>query len=148
MRRWLRLVPVVLMGVLAIAYVLARPTLRSRIPYLDILEFPIGAAIVAILLWAALARRRPASELPVWRKHAQVVRELPDPALRPDMATLERWVDSGEGAEAAADVLARARSPDPVEQQLLKMELVDKLTIKASRRKRETMLRQHLEQGV
>lgn len=148
MRRSLRLIPVALMGSLAIAYVLARPGLRQRIPYLDILEFPVGALVVAILLWAALARRRPETPVVHWRKHAQIVRELPDPALRPDVAALERWVETGEDPLAAADVLARASTHDLAEQERLRAQLAEDLSLKASRRKRESTLKQHLEQGV
>ena len=148
MRRSLRLIPVALMGSLAIAYVLARPGLLGRIEHLDILEFPIGALVVAILLWAALARRKPEAPAVPWRKHTQIVRELPDPALRPDVAALERWVESGDDPVAAADVLARAKTHDLVEQERLRAKLADDLSLKASRRKRESLLKEHLEQGV
>ena len=148
MRRSLRLIPVALMGSLAIAYVLARPGLIERVAYLDILEFPVGALVVAILLWAALARRKPATPSVPWRKHAQIVRDLPDPALRPDVAALERWVETGADPVAAADVLARAKTHDAVEQERLRAQLAEDLSLKASRRKRESTLKQHLEQGV
>lgn len=148
MRRWLRLVPVALMGSLAIAYVLARPALRGRIEYLDILEFPVGALVVALLLWAALARRRPDAPPVVWRKHEQIVRELPDPALRPDVATLDRWVETGEDPAGAADVLARAHSHDLAEQERLRARLAEELALKASRRKRGSLLKHYLEHGV
>ncbi|HET6405177.1 MAG TPA: hypothetical protein VFH78_11055 [Candidatus Thermoplasmatota archaeon] len=148
MRGWLRLIPVFLMGALAIGYVLVRPGLLGRVPYLDILEFPVGTLVVAILLWAALARRRPKAPPVAWRRHAQVVRDLPDPALRPDVAALERWVHSGEDPSAAADVIARARTHDAVERERLRAQLASELTVKASRRKRESLLKKHLEQGV
>lgn len=145
MRRSLRLIPVVLMGSFAIAYVLARPGLVARVPHLPILEFPVGAAIVALLLWAALASRRPRVAPAPWRKHAQVVRELPDPALSPDLATLERWVERGEDPAAAADVLARAASTDLREQDRVRAELAEELASRSSRRKREDLLIKHIE---
>lgn len=148
MRRSLRLVPVALMGILAVAYVLARPALLGRVQYLDILEFPVGALLIGLLLWAALARRRPERPPIPWRKHAQVVRELPDPALRPDVLALERWLESGEEPGAAADVLARAATHDARELDRLRAEIEREITVKASRRKRESMLKKHLEQGV
>lgn len=148
MPRWLRLVPVVLMGSLAVAYVVARPMLLQRVPYLDIFEFPVGALVVGLLLWAALARRRPAPPEAPWRKHAQVVREIPDPALAPDVEALERWVQTGEGAERAADVVARSRAVDEAERERLRGALASEFQVKASRRKRESLLAKQLEQGV
>ncbi|HVM45165.1 MAG TPA: hypothetical protein VM582_04450 [Candidatus Thermoplasmatota archaeon] len=145
MRRWLRLVPVFLMGALAIAYVLARPALRPRIQYLDILEFPAGALLIGVLLWAALAGRPRAPPAPPWRRHEQVVRELPDPALRPDVVALERWLETGEDAAAAADVLARAATYEPARQESLRAQLTEQLAVKASRRKREALLKRHIE---
>lgn len=143
--RWLRLVPVFLLGVLGVAYVLLRATIVASVPNADILEFPVGAVVVAVLLWAALARRRPEAPPAPWRRHEQVVRPLPDPVLRPYAAALERWAQTGEEPASAADVLARARTTDPREQERLKAQLVEELSVKASRRKRESQLKKHLE---
>lgn len=145
MRRSLRMVPVVLMGSLAIAYILARPTLATRVPYLAIIEFPVGAAIVALLLWAALARRERVAPPEPWHKHRQVVRALPDPAMERDLAVLERWLGSGDDPRAAADVVARAVSTDPVVQDRTRADLTEQMSIRASRRKRESLLKKHIE---
>jgi hypothetical protein len=143
--RWLRLVPVALLGILGIGYVFARPALTQAVPNAAILEFPIGAIVVAFLLWAALARGRPDDAPKPWRRHEQVVRALPDPAIRPDALALTRWAETGEDAAGAADVLARARTSDRQERQRLRARLTEDLAIKASRRARESKLRKHLE---
>lgn len=147
MRKALRLVPVALMGSLAVAYMLARPGLALRAPHLTILEFPIGALLVGLLLWMALGRRR-ATPPPVWRRHAQVVRQLPDPALAPYLGALERWLETGAAPEAAADVLAKARTNDPREQELHRARLLAVLDSKASRRKRESLLKKEIQHGA
>jgi hypothetical protein len=143
--RWLRLVPVVLLGILGIAYVLGRPALVAAAPWLELVEFPLGAVVVALLVWAALARRRPEAPPVEWRRHEQVVRPLPDPAVRPYVSALERWLETGEDPASAADVLARARTSDLREQERLRTELAKDLSLKASRRKRESQLKKHLE---
>lgn len=147
MRRWLRLVPVFLMGALAIAYVLMRPALAARVEHLAIFEFPVGALLVGLLIWVALKRARPEPPEP-FRRHEQVVRQLADPAIAPYVGALERWVQTGEAPEAAAEVIAKARSTDATEQERLRAQLVPDMQVKASRRKRESMLKKHLEQGV
>lgn len=143
--QWRRLVPVALMGALGIAYVLARPALAASIPYLAILEFPVGALVLGILLWLALARRTPRPEpQPEWRRHEQVVRALPDPATRAYMEPVEAWLETGERAEEAAVVLAKAATTEPAAQERLRAQLLPQLTLKASRRKRESLLKQYL----
>lgn len=143
--RWYRLVPVAILGIGGVAYVLARPALVARWQNTDIFEFPLGVIVVALLLWAALGRGRPGSPPPPWRRHRQVVRALPDPAAQPHVAALERWLETGEGPEAAADIVARAQTSDVHRQERLRAELTPKLAIKASRRKRESQLKRHLE---
>lgn len=144
MRRWHKLVPVFAMGSLVIAYVLARPALAARVPHLTILEFPLGALFVVAILWSALARRRP-PRVPSWRKHQQVVRIIPDPALAPYLSAIERWLETGEGHDAAAEVLARAVTNDPLERERVRAKLVTHMQIKASRRKRESLLTEQIE---
>lgn len=143
--RWSKLVPVAILGVGGVAYVLLRPAIIARWRNTDIFEFPLGAIVVALLLWAALGRGRPETPPPPWRRHTQVVRTLPDPAARPYVAALERWLETGENPEAAADVVARAQTPDAHRQERLRAELTQELAIKASRRKRESQLKRHLE---
>ena len=139
-----RLVPVAALGIIAIAYVLARPALAARNPYITIWEFPLGALLVTLLLWMALGRRKPEAPPAPWRKHQQVVRPLPDPALAPFVSALDRWVDTGEDPHTAADVLARARTNDARERETLRAQLADQLATKSSRRKRESHLKQYL----
>lgn len=143
-----RLVPVALLGVLGVAYVLIRPSLAARNPYLAIWEFPLGALVVALLLWMALGRRRPETPPVPWRRHEQVVRALPDPALAPLVSALDRWVETGEDPQSAADVLARARTSDPAERETLRAQLASQLAQKSSRRKRESLIRQQMETGA
>jgi hypothetical protein len=135
------------MGALAIAYVLMRPALSRSVEHLAIFEFPVGALLVGTLVWIALKGRRPEPPEP-FRRHQQVVRTLPDPALAPYVGALERWVETGEGPEAAADVIAKAATTDAHEQERLRAQLVPDMQVKASRRKRETLLKKQLEQGV
>lgn len=148
MRGSLRMIPLVLLGSAGIAYVLARPTLASRIPHLDIWEFPVGAILVTILLWAALATRRATESHVPWRRHEQVVRDLADPVLAPDVAALERYVRTGDGAADAARIIARARTSDRDEQGRLRAELARSLSSLSSRRKREHALKNELEHGA
>lgn len=143
-----RLVPVVLLGSLSVSYVLTRPALLARDPHLAIAEFPAGALIVGLLVWAALARRRARAAPEPWRRHEQVVRPLPDPALAADVDALERWVETGDAPEEAAGVLARAASRDPREQERLRGELAPTLAITRSRRKRESILKERSKTGA
>ncbi|HUR67724.1 MAG TPA: hypothetical protein VM370_00630 [Candidatus Thermoplasmatota archaeon] len=135
------------MGALAIAYVVMRPSLASRVRHLGILEFPAGAALVAAFLWASLARRKP-EPAPRWRRHEQIVRPLPDPALTPAVAVLERWIETGEASDEAARVVARAATTDEGEQQALAARLAKDMTLTSSRKKRGSFLNKHLNQGV
>lgn len=145
MRRSLRMIPVILLGSFAIAYVLARPGLAQRVPHLAILEFPFGALLIGLLLWAALARREKRAPPVAWRKHEQVVRTLPDPALEADARILERWIETGDAPEAAGNVLARASSSDPSVQERTRAQFVSSSTHTSSRRKREQLLKKHVE---
>lgn len=148
--RWSRLIPVFILGALAVDYVLIRPALLAVIPHLAIFEFPVGAVLVALLIWAGLRRRqaaKPAPALP-WRRHAQVVRPLPDPATRALAAPVERYLETGEEAERVADLLARASASDPAAQAELRARLAKELPLKSSRRKRESVLKHHLDPGA
>lgn len=147
MSRSARLVPVALMGSLAVAYVAARERIAARVPYLAIIEFPIGALIFGMLLWAALSRRRPAPPVP-WRRHQQIVRPLPDPAIALDLGTLERWLQTGQAPEAAADVVARSVTTDAATSDTLRGEIEQEMSSLASRRKRESYLKKQLRQGA
>lgn len=143
--RWSKLIPVAILGVGGVLYVLLRPALLARWQNTDIYEFPLGAIVVALLMWAALGRRAPEKPPVPWRRHQQVVRALPDPAVRPYAAAIERWLETGEDPAAAAAVVARARTADAKRQEALRAELTSELAIKASRRKRESQLKRHLE---
>ena len=137
--RWSRLVPVAMLGVLSVAYVLQRDALFGRAPLLAILEFPIGVAVLALLLSLAL---RPAARPvppPEWRRHEQIVRQLSDPAEAPIASLIERYIATGEGAGEVAAVL----DPDAVGA------LGTELSTIHSRRKRESKINQIvLEQGA
>lgn len=141
--------PVVALGAFGVGYVLFRPTLAGIIPHLGIVEFPLGAGIVASLLWSALRRSR--DELPapaVWRRHEQVVRILPDPAMRANLDVLERWVETGENPAAAAVVLAKATTKDAQDEERARDALIPRLSQETSRKRRESFLRDHLEPGA
>ena len=143
--RWLRLVPVALLGVLGVGYVIVRPKVVAAQPWAAFLEFPVAAVVIGVLLWIALRRRKPETPPVPWRKHEQVVRPLPDPALRPYEVALERWMETGEDPASAAAVLARARTPDHREQERLRAELAQEMSVISSRRKRGSLLKSYLE---
>lgn len=148
--RWRKLLPVGVLGALAVGYLLARPALAASVPHLAIIEFPVALVLVGGLLWAAL--RRPRAErpqpAPPWRRHRQVVRALPDPVAAPDADALRAWVAHGEAPAAAADVLARAVTTDPHERERLRAQLEPALAGARSRRKREAILHERLDQGT
>lgn len=148
--RWSKLIPVFILGAVAIDYVLIRPALLAVVPHLAILEFPVGAALVALLIWLALRRRRAAAPPPAapWRRHEQVVRPLPDPAERDLAAPLARWLETGEEPERAAAQLARLAGHDRAARDALRARLAKELPLKSSRRKRESVLEHHLDQGA
>ncbi|GEM_PF-5889328 len=131
-----RLVPLGALAIVSLAYVLLRPVLSSMIPHLGIWELPFGALVVATLVLLAL--RAPKEErprpTPGWRKHAQLVRALPDPEASRYAAPLERWARTGVDAPAAAQALARATGQAP--------ESISPLLARAStERKRRDLLR-------
>lgn len=65
-----------------------------------------------------------------------------------DVDVLERWVESGDAPEAAADVLARAATTDPRERERLRAQLVPTLAATHPRRKRESLLKKRMQPGV
>lgn len=143
-----RLVPVVLLGVLAVGYILARPALAERFPDLAIAEFPAGMLVVGALIYSAMRRRTPEAPAAPWRRHEQVVRVLPDPAAERLEGVLERWVESGEGAAEAADVLACATAQHVADRERLRAEIARSLSDLGSRRKREALLERYANKSV
>lgn len=140
--RWSKMIPVAILGVLAVAYLLVGPGLAPLVPHLAILEFPISVLVVGLLLWMAL-RRRPAERpppAPEHRKHAQVVRAVPDPETARLAASLDAWVEKGEDAPQAAEALARAQTRDPEERQRLVADLRSKLASLTTRKQRAAFL--------
>ena len=104
--RWSRIVPVVVLGLLAVGYLLLRDSLMGRIAHLGILEFPVAVLVFGILLYLAL---RPAAKPvppPEWRRHEQIVRQMPDPAATSLASIVERYIETGEAPDEAARVLA------------------------------------------
>lgn len=122
--------------------------LIARSPHVAIAEYPVGALVVAALIWRALAQPAPEVAPVVWRRHKQIVRPLPDPAMRADLDALDAWVDSGAEPERAADVLARAKTHDPRERERLRAELAQELALTPSRRKRESLLKERIGPGA
>jgi hypothetical protein len=140
---------VIVLGALAVGYVLARPSLGGVVPHLAILEFPVGMAVVAALLALALwpdGKRAPPPA--PWRRHEQVVRRLPDPAAAPLVAAVERYLETGEGAEEAADVLAAGMGHDLSQRAGHRQRILAMLSSKGSRRRRESTLNEVLDPGA
>lgn len=142
-----RLVPVWMMGALAIAYVLMRDLIVNTVPYASILEFPVGGIVFGFLLHAALAMGRPPAPPRPWRRHKQIVRPLKDPALKRDMRALEAWLEQGGPPVAAADVIARSRAADEPERQTLAAALSRQMADLSARRFRETFLKEQMREG-
>lgn len=139
---WRKLTPVLVLGALLVAYVLARPALAENVEHLGIIEYPVGLLLTALLVWLALRRPREerAPEPPLWRRHEQVVRPLPDPEVARLEAPLRAWVEKGESPEAAAAVLARARARDPAEADALALTLAAEMSSASNARARRKLL--------
>lgn len=93
------------------AWLLARPFVAAQVPHLILYEFPVAALLAALVAWLALRtpKERRAEPPAPWRKHRQVVRELPDPEAARLVDALERWARTGDGVADAAAVVATAR---------------------------------------
>ena len=139
---WRRLVPVLVLGGLLVAYVALRPALLGQVPELGIWEYPLGLGVAALLLYAALRRPRPERDppLPVWRRHVQVVRAVPDPEVERLHAPLRAWQERGEAPEAAARVVAQASARDPEEAERLVPDLAARMAGAGSPKSRRKLL--------
>ena len=139
---WLRVVPVLVLGVVLVGYVAMRPTLAETVPHLAIAEYPAGLLVTGLLVYVALRRPRRERETPApaWRRHAQVVRALPDAELDRLQAPLRAWVERGDDPRAAAGVIARAQARDASEAQALEADLAERLASARSPRAREKLL--------
>lgn len=134
------------LGLAAGVWLIARPAVLAQWPMAALLEFPVGLAVVGLLCWLAArpARVKEKPEAP-WARHEQVVRPLADPEAVPLAAAVDAWVESGQGAEAAADVLARALDPDDARRDAHRQRLLQDMAAASSRRKREALVRRVLE---
>lgn len=137
-----KLIPVIVLGVASVGYILARGALIGVIPNLNLWEYPVGALVVGTLLWLALRKPRAARPPPEpeWRKHAQVIRALPDAEAMRLEAPLSAWLETGERPEAAADVLATAATYEPRAREETRARLSKELAAARTRRQRETIL--------
>ena len=140
MSRKARLSLVIGLGVAIVAYILVRP-LFARSLWIIIWEFVIALPVIALVLWLALKpslpRRR--ERAPEWRRHAQKIRELPDPEAARLRAPLEAWVADGARAEEAEDVLARASGAD----ERTRARLREEMRAASSKRRRLALLKNH-----
>jgi hypothetical protein len=130
-----------LAAALAVAAVLS-PGLRAParlLPALGLyyLAFALGAAPVlpfgpALAWWllcgslcagAALAARhvRGPDLPPAARRHEHVVQALPDPLLAADVAAVQRYLASGDGAQPLAERVARASGEPAMQQRVLRL---------------------------
>lgn len=125
------------LALLAGLWLVVRPTVLRVEPFARFYEFPVGLALVALLAWVAMrpARARETPERP-WRRHAQVVRAVPDPEAAPLESALDAWVERGDDPQAAARVLARALDIDADAATRLEAEMRSA----TSRRKREAIV--------
>lgn len=140
--------PVGVLGILAVGYVLGRPILLAARPDLAIFEFPVGLVVIALLLWLALRRGARPTPPPEWRKHEQVVRQLDDPAAAPLATTIHDYIETGQGADEAARVLAHAVVREPSQREKARARILTTLSSASSRRKRENAIRDQLDQGA
>lgn len=125
------------LALLAGVWLVVRPTVLRMEPFARFYEFPVGLALVALLAWVAMrpARARETPERP-WRRHAQVVRAVPDPEAAPLERALDAWVERGEDPQAASRVLARALGLDADAATRLEADM----RAANSRRKREALV--------
>ena len=139
---WRRLVPVGVLGALLVGYVAMRPSLLGSVPHLAILEYPIGLLLGGILVYVGLRRPREEREppVPVWRRHEQVVRPVPDAEVARHEAPLRAWVERGDDPAAAAAVIARAHARDPDEAKRLQADLTGTLAGATSPKARRNLL--------
>ncbi|MEA3199802.1 MAG: hypothetical protein QOE90_1230 [Thermoplasmata archaeon] len=108
-----RVAPLAALLAVALVYVLLRPILADLVPHLGVVEYPIGAALVAgCVLLALRPRRARAPPAAPWRKHAQVVRPLPDPEAQARAAALDDWARTGAQPDRAQRILAQATGED------------------------------------
>lgn len=101
-----------MLGALAIGsagYLVIRPRLVAISPGLGWVEYPFLILVVSLAIIVALRapRAQRATAITEWRKHAQVVRVLPDVELSRLEDALSAWLETGTESERAAQVLAR-----------------------------------------
>lgn len=139
---WRRLAPVLVLGVLFVAYVVARPALAEGVPHLGIAEYPLGLLVAGTLVYVALRRPRAEREPepPVWRRHEQVVRAVPDPEVARLDAPLRAWLDAGERPEEAARVLALSQARDAKAAEALVPALAERLSSAKSPKSRRKLM--------
>lgn len=139
---WRRVVPVLLLGGVFVAYVVVRPALAGAVPHLSIWEYPAGLLLGALLVGVAL--RRPRAERPVaapaWTRHRQVVRAVPDAEAARMRAPLDAWVERGVGLDEAALVVAKARARDAAEAERIRPEIASLLAGATTPRSRRKLL--------
>ena len=139
---WRRLIPVGVLGALLVGYVAMRPSLAQSVPHLGIIEYPVGLLLGGLLVWAGVRRPREEREppIPVWERHAQVVRAVPDAELARHETPLRAWIERGDDPAAAARVIARAQARDPEEAERLHPTLTDTLAGARNAKARRNLL--------
>lgn len=142
MRLLPKLLGVLLIGALLVGYVAARPALMESVPHLGIAEYPAGLLLAGILVWVALRRPRALREppAPLWSRHAQVVRNLPDAELDRLQAPVRAWLERGEDPRAAAAVIARSQARDLSAAKAMEEDVAGRLTQATSPRARAKLL--------
>lgn len=93
----------------AICYLLVRGRLVALVPAIRWAEYPFLILIVSLTLVYALRapREERAASVFEWRRHAQVVRVLPDAELARLEDMLSAWLEHGAEPERVAEALAR-----------------------------------------
>lgn len=106
---------------LVAVYIVMRPPLVDASPLLAIAEYPLGILAVATAFTLLSQTSRAKTEEPLFRRHRQVERVLPDPDARRVREALESWIATGANGEHAAGWAARAshESPHDVRQRML-----------------------------
>jgi hypothetical protein len=108
------------LAVLVVAYLLARPLLAARVDLLVLYEYALGVALLAAYLVRLRARaRRGAPRQPFSspaRRHVQQVRALPDPRHAAMQEAVQGFLERAEGRdryrEAMLAAVRGARLPD------------------------------------
>lgn len=102
-----RATALVLIVVLVGGWLVVRPSVAAAQPFLVFVEFPVALLVLPLVLWWGLRPRR-LKKVEPWRKHEQIVRRVPDPALARESAAVRDWIETGKAPDAAERVFARA----------------------------------------